>query len=566
MSLIRVLPDTLVNQIAAGEVVERPASVVKELVENALDAGASRVSVELWGGGREGIIVADDGCGLDGDDLILALERHATSKIQSSGDLIAIGTLGFRGEALPAIASVGRMTLASRPAGSAQGMQVRVEGGRYAAAEPCGLAQGTRVEVRDLFFNLPARRKFLKSPDTELSHAVQTLEHYALARPGTAFRLTHEGRDILNLPPARDSGERFFALFPEFPPDDFTPIDLAGASAHVRGLAGRPERNLGSPRYLFTLVNGRFVRDRLLQSALAQGYRDTLPRGRHPAALVLLEVALGRVDVNVHPAKREVRFLDGAAIHDLVTRALRGAVSPHTHPGAGADGFAGQSFTGGSVSVAEEGAVFSPGATQAERTPFQPSFHLPEASPLRVLGQWRSSFILCDSPEGLAVVDQHVAHERVRFEEFRRFLEIPGPQQAFLEPHLYHLHADLAHRAAEVSELLTAQGFEAEPLGEGAMAVRSAPAFLSPGEAQSLLADFVREAGEALKTPRDRWREVLIMRSCRGSVMLRDPLPLEAMQRLLDRLHALRCPLTCPHGRPIVFTLRAADLLAKFGR
>jgi DNA mismatch repair protein MutL len=566
MSFIRILPDNLVNQIAAGEVVERPASVVKELVENALDAGATRVVVELWEGGREGIVVADDGCGMDGDDLLLALERHATSKIQSSDDLSAIGTLGFRGEALPAIASVGRMTLASRPVDAPQGMQVRVEGGRYAAADPCGLAQGTRVEVRDLFFNLPARRKFLKSPATELSHAVQTLEHYALARPETAFRLAHEGRDILNLPPARDAGERFFALFPEFPQEDFTPMDLAGASAHVRGLVGRPDRNLGSPRYLFTLVNGRFVRDRLLQSALAQGYRDTLPRGRHPAALVLLDVALGRVDVNVHPAKREVRFLDGSAIHDLVTRAIRGAIAPHTSPGVRPDDFGSDGLCAGPASVAEEGAIFSNGAAPAQGAPFQPSFHLPEVSPLRVLGQWRSSFILCDSPEGLAVVDQHVAHERVRFEEFRRFLDTPGPRQAFLEPHLYHLHADLAHRAAEVSELLTAQGFETEPLGEGAVAVRSAPAFLTHGEAQSLLTDFIREAGDALKTPRDRWREVLIMRSCRGSVMLRDPLPMEAMQRLLDRLHSLHCPLTCPHGRPIVFILRTADLMAKFGR
>ena len=249
-----------------------------------------------------------------------------------------------------------------------------------------------------------------------------------------------------------------------------------------------------------------------------------------------------------------------------MTRAIRGAVAPHAPIGVRPDGPGGDGSPTGPISVAEAEAIFSSDAIPVQRASFQPSFHLPEASPLRVLGQWRSSFILCDSPEGLAVVDQHVAHERGRCEEFRRFLEIPGPRQAFLEPHLYHLHADLSHRAAEVSELLTVQGFEAEPMGEGAVAVRSAPAFLSQGEAQSLLADFIREAGEALKTPRDRWREVLILRSCRGSVMLRDPLPLEAMQRLLDRLHSLRCPLTCPHGRPIVFTLREADLLAKFGR
>jgi DNA mismatch repair protein MutL len=423
------------------------------------------------------------------------------------------------------------------------------------------------VEVRDLFFNLPARRKFLRSPATELSHAVQTLEHYALARPEVAFRLLHEGREVLSLPPAKDARERFFALFPEFPAGDFETVACEGPAASVRGLAGKPARNLGTPRYLFTLVNGRFVRDRLLQSALARAYRDTLPRGRHPAALLLVEVPPSRIDVNVHPTKREVRFLDAPAVHDLLAGAVRRAVVPSdasaqsqypqlsAEPGARAEG-----------SHVAEGTHLFGAALPGPPPTIQGSLSLPDASPLRVIGQWRASFILCDSPDGLAIVDQHVAHERVRFEEFRRFLDAPGPRQAFLEPRLYRLHADLAHRAAELAELLTAQGFEAEPFGGDAVAVRSAPAFLSPAEADGLLSDFTRDAGEALKTPRDRWREVLVMRSCRGSVMIREHVPPEALQRLLDRLHALRAPLTCPHGRPIVFTLREADLLAKFGR
>jgi DNA mismatch repair protein MutL len=560
MSTIHILPDILINQIAAGEVIERPASVVKELVENALDAGASRISVELARGGQEEIVVQDDGCGMDADDLLMALERHATSKIRASSDLSSIRTLGFRGEALPSIASVARLDLPSRPRGAAEGAHVCVEGGRFGDAKPCGLAPGTRVVVRDLFFNLPARRKFLKSPSTELSHVIQILDHYALGHPGAAFRLVHEGREILNLPPTERSEERFFALFPEFPPGDFRPVFLERYGFSVQGLAGRPDRNLGSPRYVFTLVNGRFVRDRLLQSALSQGYRDILPRGRHPAVLLRIEVPPERVDVNVHPAKRELRFLDGSAIFDLVARAVRTAIAPaEPPPEPRAD--ANSPEAPAPWRVSDSGGVFYPGSTLT-----QPPLTLPDVSPLRVLGQWRSSFILCDSPEGLAIVDQHVAHERVRFEEFRRFLDAPGPRQPFLEPRLYRLSADLAHRAAELADLLSAQGFEAEPFGEGTVAVRSTPAFLSPGEAERLLVDFCREAGEALKTPRDRWREVLILRSCRGSVMLHDPLPVEAMQRLLDRLHALRAPLTCPHGRPIVFTLREAEILSKFDR
>ena len=561
MGRIRVLPENLVNKIAAGEVVERPASVVKELLENALDAGAAEVRVEIENGGRSRILVEDDGAGMDGDDILMALERHATSKLRSEKDLFAVATLGFRGEALPSIASVSRITLSSRPSGEPEGRRLLVEGGRYGALEPCWLFQGTRLEVRDLFYNVPARRKFLRAPATELTHVLTTLEHYALARPDVAFRATSDGREVLRVAPTKDRAQRFFELFPDLPQEDFFSVEWATDFVTARGLASKPDRNLGSPRYQFTLVNGRFVRDRLLQHAIALAYENTHPRGRYPAVLLALALPFEKVDVNVHPTKREVRFADSHRVHDDVAAAVRRAVAPASplpSPQPWQISESAPSFSGTSPSD-----LSSCPAPQLHSSPAL--FSSPASSPLRAIGQWRSSFILCDSPEGLAIVDQHVAHERIRFEQFRRFLDQSGPRQAFLAPQSFSLPRSVAHRAEELAELLSAQGFDSDAL-DAAVAVRSAPAFLSGGETEMLIRELLESAAEILRTPREKWKEVLIMRSCRGSVMLHDPLIPEKMQYLLDTLYSLGAPLTCPHGRPIVFTLREAEILARFGR
>ena len=572
MGRIRILPDNLINQIAAGEVIERPASVVKELLENSLDAGAERVTVQLEVGGRKRILVEDDGHGMDADDLLMALERHATSKIAREGDLFSIHTLGFRGEAISAIASASRLTLSSRPEGAREGHRIVVRGGRYGDVEPCGLARGTRVEVTDLFFNLPARKKFLRSPATELSHVIVTMEHYALARPDVAFRLLHDGREMINLPPADGLKERFFALFPDFGTPDFAEVDYSSPALSVTGLAGRPERNVGTARYQFTLVNGRFVRDRLLQHALRQAYEETHPKGRYPILCLCMEIPPDRIDVNVHPTKREVRFRDSRSVHDDLARAVRGAFAPGDslpESPSGPARSAQQPWIAPATGFSETPPPTvgdSPALFDADRESSTAEESTGGPSPLRALCQWRSSFILCDSPTGLAIVDQHVAHERIRYEQFRRFLKEPGPRQPFLSPRTYRLPLQLTPLAGEVAELLSAQGFEAEVFGEGVIAVRSAPAFLSGGETEEILTEFVQTAGETLKTPRERWKEVLVMRSCRGSVMLRDPLTLEKMQYLLDTLFSLGAPLTCPHGRPIVFHLSEAEILSRFGR
>jgi DNA mismatch repair protein MutL len=574
MGRIRVLSENLINKIAAGEVVERPASVVKELLENALDAGAAEVRVEIENGGRSCIIVEDDGGGMDGDDILMALERHATSKLLSEKDLFAVATLGFRGEALPSIASVCRLSLSSRCAGASEGRRVAVNGGRYGPLEPCGLFEGTRVEVRDIFYNVPARRKFLRAPATELTHVLATVEHYALARPDVAFRVMSDGRELLRVAPAKDRAQRFFELFPDLPREDFFPVEWASEFAAVRGLASKPDRNFGSPRYQFTLVNGRFVRDRLLQHSLALAYENTHPKGRYPAVLLSVAIPFEKVDVNVHPTKREVRFADSQRVHDAVAVAVRRAIAPGSPLPVPQPARVSESSASFSVSssdlfspaprLPDSPALFSllPGLSGSWAPGLHSSFH---SSPLRALGQWRSSFILCDSPEGLAIVDQHVAHERIRFEQFRRFLESSGPLQAFIVPQSFSLPKAVAHRAEELAELLSAQGFEADAL-EGAVAVRSAPAFLGSGETESLLTEFFESAAEILKTPREHWKKVLVMRSCRGSVMMHDPLGPEKMQYLLDTLFSLGAPLTCPHGRPIVFTLKEAEILSKFGR
>ena len=574
MGSIRVLSDRLVNKIAAGEVVERPASVVKELVENALDAGASRVRVEVENGGRSRIVVEDNGVGMGQDDLLQALERHATSKISSDEDLAAIATLGFRGEALPSIAAVSRLTLSSRLKGGG-GNAVVISGGKYVGVNPCGLFEGTRVEVERLFYNVPARRKFLRSPETELTHIVTLVENYALSRPDVAFFLSNNGREVINLATTIDRESRFFDLFPDLPRDEFRPTAWSGVNLSIRGLAALPARNFSSPRYQFVLVNGRFVRDRLVRHAVTQAYENTHPKGRYPPLFLSIELPLDRVDVNVHPAKMEVRFVDGHRVHEAVVEALRAALFPERFSLNGNASYeAGEGATAPPSFMKEAARSYSDGRLPEVSPPIpQPSTPREvgasaegEASHFRAIAQWRSSFIICDSPQGLAIVDQHVAHERLRFEQFRRFIDKPGARQPFLLPPVYELPRTHAHRAAEMAQLLEKQGFEAEPLDEGRVAVRSAPAFLKDSEKEYLLADFFASAGEVLKTPRERWKEVLIMRSCRGAVMANEPLPLEKLQYLLDAIHSMGAPLTCPHGRPMVYVFEEREILSKFLR
>jgi len=567
MAEIRVLEDSVINRIAAGEVVERPVSIVKELLENSLDAGAGRVSVTAEEGGRRRIIVEDDGKGISREDLPLSLLRHATSKIGDERDLVSVATLGFRGEALAAISSVSRTRIESRRRGSSEGFAIISEGGKAGEVFPVGAAEGTRITVEDLFFNTPARSKFLKSDATELTHIITLVESYSLARPEVAFSLKSSGASIIELTPSGGSKERFFDLFPELDRNDFLEVERESAGVSIKGFVGVPSKNLSTTRYIFTIVNGRLVRDKLVQGAIFRAYEDTMPRGRFPLAFLSISLPPEEIDVNVHPAKREIRFRKPGPVSELITGTLRGALHPMEAqlpsasfvPGASAERGSKGTFPS---SIREPAPLFPLAGTEGSA----PSPGSPPPSDHRVIAIWRNGFIILDGPQGLSIMDQHTLHERIRFEQFRKFLDAPGPRKVFLEPRAYAVPRALIPRIEELASTLSEQGFEAEVIGESSIAVRSAPSFLEENEIDPLVEEFITEGREVLKTHRELLKSVLIMRSCRGSVMLNDQLSVEKAQYLVDLLFSTRAPLTCPHGRPIMFTLKSEEILLRFGR
>lgn len=563
MAEIRVLEDGVVNKIAAGEVVERPVSIVKELLENSLDAGATRISVIADAGGKRKIVVEDDGKGISREDLPLSLLRHATSKISGEKDLESIETLGFRGEALAAISSVSRTRIESRRKGSREGFAIVSEGGRTGDVFPVGATEGTRITVEDLFFNTPARAKFLKSDATELTHIITLAESYSLARPEVAFSLRSAGASIMDLPPAADARERFFDLFPELDRKDFHDVSFERDGFSAKGFIGDPSKNLSSTKYIFTIVNGRLVRDKLIQGAIFRAYEETMPRGRFPLVFLDISIAPSDIDVNVHPAKREIRFRRPGPVSDRITSELRAVLHPSelstrnfTDAGAVTAGGPLPSFIREPLPLLPREGY---GPSQSVLVPASPSEY-------RVLSMWRRGFILLDGPQGLSIVDQHTLHERIRFEQFRKFIDSPGPRQQFLEPRGYAVPRALAPRISELAETLSSQGFDAEVIGESSIAVRSAPSFLEESEIDPLIEEFISEGREVMKTHKEVLKGVLVMRSCRGSVMMGEPLSIEKAQYLIDLLISMRAPLTCPHGRPIMFTLKSEEILARFGR
>jgi DNA mismatch repair protein MutL len=561
MTEINILEDSVINKIAAGEVVERPVSIVKELLENSLDAGSSRISVTAEEGGKKLISVEDNGRGIGRDDLALAVLRYATSKIRNEDDLETIETLGFRGEALAAISSVSRMRIESRRRGERDGYAMECAGGKAGDLFPVGAQEGTRITVGDLFFNTPARSKFLKSDATELTHIITLIESYSLARPEVAFCLRAGGASIIDLTPSPGERERFFDLFPELDKNDFHEITFESPALALKGLLGMPSKNLSTSKYLFTIVNGRLVKDKLLQSSIFRAYEDTMPKGRYPLVFLNLELPPGDLDVNVHPTKREVRFRQSNMVFETVSRELGKVVRPAGNSPAAA-------FTHAAPLRAQSSFVKEPLPLFGQKEDSARTFisSAPAPSNYKVLAIWRNGFIILDGPAGLSIVDQHTLHERIRFEQFRRFIEQEGPRQTFLEPRAYSVPRALTPRIDELAGSLNSQGFEAEVIGEASIAVRSAPSFLLESEVDPLVEEFIAEGSEVLRTPKELLKSVLIMRSCRGSVMLNDPLSNEKAQYLIDLLFSMNAPLTCPHGRPIMFTLKNDELLLKFHR
>lgn len=579
---IHRLSDELANQIAAGEVVERPSSVVKELVENALDAGAMRVVVDVEQGGTTLVRVCDDGEGMSPEDAILCLERHATSKIARFTDLADLGTFGFRGEALPSIASVSRLVLRTLPRGAGEGVEIVAEGGHSPVTKPCGGAVGTTIEVRDLFFNVPARRKFLKATATESAHVGDVLLGMALARHDVTFVLTRDGRPVREHLRAASRADRARAVMGS---DGVSLIECRAERGPIliEAMLAPPERARAGATGLSILVNGRPVRDRQLVRAVAQAYGSVLEGGRYPLGVVWIDVPPEVVDVNVHPQKAEVRFSDARGVFDAVTRELHaslahafGLPSLGAHPQAPA----GRSFvpTLKTLQGAASDAIATTRALMPETNLFQtrPSTEPPahddsyrgKYGALRFVGQVRGTFLVCEGEDGLYILDQHAAAERVTFDRLRKSFATRGvAMQRLLVPEVVELApsdvAMLEENVAEVSRL----GVEVRAVGDAAVAVHGVPDLLLRADPKRLVRDLVAEVSRTAGRPFGGAVDlVLATMACHGSIRAGDAVSPQEVAALLNALDGVDFAGHCPHGRPLVMRMSFGELERKVGR
>ena len=673
MGKIHVLPERVANQIAAGEVVERPASVVKELLENALDAGSTRIRVNVEAGGKKLIQITDNGCGMVRDDAMLAFERHATSKIKDTEDLLSVATLGFRGEAMPSIASVSRLRLETRAEEEEAGTVIEINGGKMIRVEEAGLPQGTSVTVRDLFFNTPARKKFLKSESTELSHIASLVTHYALAHPDKHFELHSATNALLVAAPVADHRERIYQVFgretldqliplaavqpleriglPQPPPwrrGTFASNELpddpsrTGAPAphspapdvpqefgeiRLHGFASKPEIQKLNRNSIFIFVNGRLIRDRLVQHALTEAYRNILPPTVYPVVLLFLEMPAGELDVNVHPSKTEVRFRQQSTVHDFVRESVRAALmkarpvpqflseisaqpsaSPAFTPGsrdgsgparapwrdlyepANATGFSLQApyvppitarleFEGSGIAVEGNAAVSlvrAPASYIPDQGCAPPIVQEPQIAPtleslrtLKPLGQIRNSFIVAVNEDGLWIVDQHVAHERVLFERVLRQRAAQRVEsQRLLMPLVLELTPAQQAIFGEIADELAHNGFEAEPFGARSVAVKIAPAGVDASQIEHMLHeifDQIAREDQAINLEAVRTR-IAASIACHAAIKVNMPLEPNKMEWLLSELAKTQHPMTCPHGRPVVLRYSMQEIQKAFKR
>ncbi|MEO5374423.1 MAG: DNA mismatch repair endonuclease MutL [Alphaproteobacteria bacterium] len=606
---IRLLPPTLVNRIAAGEVVERPASVVKELVENAIDAGATRVDVTMVDGGRAALVVVDDGRGMPPGDIALAVERHATSKLPDD-DLLAIGFLGFRGEALPAIGSVARLTLTSRPMGADSAWSLRIEGGSRAEPVPAAHPFGTRVEVRDLFYATPARLKFLKAPRTEAMHVRDVVERLAMAHPAVSFSLSDDGRTVLRVAAAA-AGDvvearrvRLTALMGREFSDNAVGVAAEREGIRLGGLIGLPTYAKGTAQGQYLFVNGRPVRDRLLGASVRVAYQDVLASDRHAVVALFLDVPPLEVDVNVHPAKAEVRFRDAGMVRGLMVAAIRhslaeaghraattggaaalGALRPFGGGGGGGNGGGGgQRPTLQQTGFAREAQAPLPGSGFAE-APVLPGLATPPAGhatpcdddgaptpdhPLGIArGQVHGTYIVAQTADGIVLVDQHAAHERLVLERMKAALANGGVRrQVLLIPEVVEMDEAAAERVAARAADLAALGLVLEGFGPGAVVVREVPVLLGDTDVQGLvrsLADDLAEWDTALSLS-ERLGDVCATMACHGSVRAGRRLNADEMNALLRQMEATPLSGQCNHGRPTWVELKLKDIEKLFGR
>jgi len=596
---IHILPENLANQIAAGEVVERPASVVKELIENSLDAGATEVFVDIEKGGKSLIRVTDNGYGMNKDDAFLCLERHATSKVKCAEDLFALHTMGFRGEALPAIASVSRLRLTTRSVDEETGWEIYAEAGTIRQADAIGAAPGTVVEVRNLFFNTPGRRKFLRKDDTEYGHIADVVSRLALSRPDIHFRLSHNGRTHLEAYRHNRLEERVAALLGRSLAGELLPVDAdSGQGEMLLGLLGVPGVSRSSTAQIYTYINGRFVRDRVVQHAILEAYRTLLEKRRYPVAVLFIDMPPEAVDVNVHPTKHEVRFRNQHQVHDFIVSSLRERLqqggmqlpsglrpgpahaatasgSPEapawpTSPDRYRDGVQ-ESLAAFNEKVASATGI-SAAATVKGAMADWPS--MGSSSPVlpegwRVIGQYLNSYLLCQASDELVLVDQHAAHERIGFERLRRQLADDGIASQNL---LFPVVLELEHReAAILSEHLddfNRYGIEVEAFGGRTFTVKAIPALLGDVDVERLVRDLAAELNEIGRSGQlaDEIDKVLSVLACHSMVRANQALTSAEMQQLLKDLAEIDFGSCCPHGRPVMRRLSKRDIEKFFHR
>ena len=602
MSAIRRLSEATINRIAAGEVVERPASAVKEIVENALDAGASQIDIIIGGGGRDLIRVSDDGIGMDGDDLEIAVERHATSKLTTGADgredLHDVATLGFRGEALPSIGAVARLAIVSRPHDADTAMRITVEGGKVSAVEPTAGPQGTRIEIRDLFYATPARLKFLKGERAETLAVADVVKRLAMAHPEVGMSLTSETRNMLRLMPETpdDNGRlaRLGAIMGRDFAENALAIDATRENIRLTGFAGLPTYNRGNAQMQFLFVNGRPVRDKLIVGAVRGAYADFLARDRHPAVALFVEIDPRDVDVNVHPAKAEVRFRDAGLVRGLIVGALKHALHDAGHrasttvAGATLDALRPQQSGATYASPAWSPGFSAPAAGTAQqfqsafadlgayagRVETQPQGDATDAGgmvpPLGVArGQLHETYVIAQTSDGIVIVDQHAAHERLVYERMKKAIAARGvARQILLIPEVVELDEAEAERLVARSGELAELGFVLEAFGQGAVVVREVPAIFGKLDVAGLvrdLADDLAELDEALSL-KERLEHVCGTIACHGSVRAGRRLTGDEMNALLREMEATPHSGQCNHGRPTYVELKLTDIERLFGR
>jgi len=596
MSKIKILPEILSNKIAAGEVVERPASIVKELVENALDAGSSRIMVEVRKGGRSLIRVSDNGVGMSPDDAMLSLERYATSKIYTDGDLFAINTLGFRGEALPSIAAVSKFCLITREDISASGTEIIVHGGSMQKVSEIGAPQGTMVTAEHLFFNMPARRKFLKTITTEMGHIVDAITKIALGWPDVQFKLTHNEKLVKNWPATGDSVDRIADVLGIDIKDDLCNIKLSANDLTITGWISSARNTRKTSRGIYLYVNGRVVRDRIIQHALFEGYSGRLVKGQFPLAVLFIRVPYDQVDVNVHPAKHEVRFSQQNNVHEAVRRAVSEALQDADRSGWNASGTQPNLPTTEPSGIFESMADFKVSERQRKDplsrdigafASFRPAFSLKKDpslartgvqtplwekkrfGDLRVIGQFRDMYILCESGDGLILIDQHAAHERVLFEELKnRFQDSRKTSQKLLIPETI----DLGYREAKILERLIPNlidlGLEIAHFGGDTFVVKAVPLLLKNKEIKPLVVEIVEKTAQigfssGMETVLDQCLELM---ACHGAIRANQKLSDKEIEKLLHQLDSCDQPSNCPHGRPTWIRWSVKDLEKLFKR